>query len=536
MTMSEELRNRSPASPTSTDSSGVFVKLVLREEIRKLKITEFSSPYEEMIKFVDEQFSVLGVVRLSYKDDDGDEITVSSNREVQDALQSSGNVKILKFNVKDMKEESGSDNSEPNSPSGNIKENLQTSLYNTVVSTPSHVLNAMLEETQMSQLQSEVDQRVTGLRRGKSMGDEKITVPNIFTTFDNKVMRQFEVGTNGVSCTICPLPKCPKPTTDFSNLRAHGRSETHQQQLTYHITGEHDLNNSNILSRTLEYPLSWRLNDRATAAQLIAAKYHHFGAPTGQRRKRTAFSPATTLALEQFANSINWKRGESEKINEFAQKHNLTFYQVKVWMNNHRPRKNNMNYVPHPYLKDNKHFLPSRDLSKVIQALGDTRTDAFSFQNLASSGLQYNLPIHSSALTSALPPLTSEQQEQVHSSAFTSVSNVGSPDQGRTVSTTPTDKVAPADIVSKCDPLSSSISSTSSSDLSKFSNTLSTSSFEKFPMGNFPLSSQFPAITTTCSPFSGELIFSNGLLGSDNRDISQLFSSVKNSNVNDSAR
>ena len=48
------------------------------------------------------------------------------------------------------------------------------------------------------------------------------------------------------------------------------------------------------------------------------------------RRKRTAFSPATTLALEQFANSINWKRGESEKINEFAQKHNLTFYQVKV--------------------------------------------------------------------------------------------------------------------------------------------------------------------------------------------------------------
>lgn len=32
-----------------------------------------------------------------------------------------------------------------------------------------------------------------GLRRGKSLGDEKITVPNIFTTFDNKVMRQFEV-------------------------------------------------------------------------------------------------------------------------------------------------------------------------------------------------------------------------------------------------------------------------------------------------------------------------------------------------------
>ena len=64
----------------------------------------------------------MGVVRLSYKDDDGDEITVSSNREVQDALQSSGSVKILKFNVKDMKEESGSDNSEPNSPSGNIKE------------------------------------------------------------------------------------------------------------------------------------------------------------------------------------------------------------------------------------------------------------------------------------------------------------------------------------------------------------------------------------------------------------------------------
>ena len=48
------------------------------------------------------------------------------------------------------------------------------------------------------------------------------------------------------------------------------------------------------------------------------------------RRKRTSFSPATTLSLESFANSINWKRGESEKINEFAQKHGLTFYQVKV--------------------------------------------------------------------------------------------------------------------------------------------------------------------------------------------------------------
>ena len=48
------------------------------------------------------------------------------------------------------------------------------------------------------------------------------------------------------------------------------------------------------------------------------------------RRKRTSFSPATTLSLESFANSINWKRGESEKINEFAKKHGLTFYQVKV--------------------------------------------------------------------------------------------------------------------------------------------------------------------------------------------------------------
>ena len=43
---------------TDVKFTGVFVKLVLREEIRKLKITEFSSPYEEMIKFVDEQFSV----------------------------------------------------------------------------------------------------------------------------------------------------------------------------------------------------------------------------------------------------------------------------------------------------------------------------------------------------------------------------------------------------------------------------------------------------------------------------------------------
>lgn len=65
---------------------------------------------------------VSGSVRLSYKDDDGDEITVSSNREVQDALQSSGNVKILKFTVRDLKEESGSDNSEPNSPVCNVKE------------------------------------------------------------------------------------------------------------------------------------------------------------------------------------------------------------------------------------------------------------------------------------------------------------------------------------------------------------------------------------------------------------------------------
>ena len=39
-------------------------------------------------------------------------------------------------------------------------------------------------------------------------------------------------------------------------------------------------------------------------------------------------------------------------------------------MNNHRPRKNNMSYMPHPYLtKESKHFLPSRDLSKVITFL-----------------------------------------------------------------------------------------------------------------------------------------------------------------------
>lgn len=72
-------------------------------------------------------------------------------------------------------------------------------------------------------------------------------------------------------------------------------------------------------------------------------------------------------------------------------------------MNNHRPRKNNINYAPHPYLKEAKHFLPGRDLSKVIQALGDSR-EPFS---LHSAGLQYKLPIHSSALS--LPVLSTEQ-------------------------------------------------------------------------------------------------------------------------------
>ena len=37
---------------------GVFVKLVFRDEIRKFKITESSSPYQEMRKFVTEQFVV----------------------------------------------------------------------------------------------------------------------------------------------------------------------------------------------------------------------------------------------------------------------------------------------------------------------------------------------------------------------------------------------------------------------------------------------------------------------------------------------
>ena len=58
-----------------------------------------------------------GLVRLSYRDEDGDEITVSSNREVLDAIQScSSAVKILKFNVRDVRGESMSDTSEPNSP------------------------------------------------------------------------------------------------------------------------------------------------------------------------------------------------------------------------------------------------------------------------------------------------------------------------------------------------------------------------------------------------------------------------------------
>ena len=58
-----------------------------------------------------------GLVRLSYRDDDGDEITVSSNREVLDAIQSGGSgAKIMKFNVRDVRGDSGTDNSEPNSP------------------------------------------------------------------------------------------------------------------------------------------------------------------------------------------------------------------------------------------------------------------------------------------------------------------------------------------------------------------------------------------------------------------------------------
>ena len=34
------------------------MKLVFREEIRKFKITESVSPYEEMVKFVESQFVV----------------------------------------------------------------------------------------------------------------------------------------------------------------------------------------------------------------------------------------------------------------------------------------------------------------------------------------------------------------------------------------------------------------------------------------------------------------------------------------------
>ena len=65
-------------------STGLFIKLVYREEIRKLKISDCLSPYEDMVHFVGQQFPILGPnIRLSYRDEDGDEITVSSNREVQ---------------------------------------------------------------------------------------------------------------------------------------------------------------------------------------------------------------------------------------------------------------------------------------------------------------------------------------------------------------------------------------------------------------------------------------------------------------------
>lgn len=394
---------------------------------------DYERPYDDILNFFLDQYDLDsyngGNIRLSYIDDDQDEITMSSNREVADALNSLSKTSDcikLKIKDKDYTDESGSDTCETQVPEGETKVETEE----TIPATGEPV----------SDLQTEIDNIITGIRHSKIIGEEPVTVKNIFTSFQGKPKRQFELEEDQVHCKVCPVGRTMEPSTDLQLIRAHARSDLHMMALTYHVLGDWPVmpqylsNNHHYELKTENKPeqgFKWRNLDN-TAAQLLAVKYHQLGKPPGQRRKRTSFSPATTLALEQFANSINWKRGESDKINEFAQKHGLTFYQVKVWMNNHRPRK----AVMHPghYMNQANNFYGmngtgtdhAREINKVIAALEEPLQQKLKAELNSSTipttlGLFAN-PLSPSSLLS--PPLHSSVSGLLSTSLASSIGSL----------------------------------------------------------------------------------------------------------------
>ena len=62
-------------------SLGIYVKVSFRDEIRKFKIMDYERPYDDILNFFLDQYDLDsyngGNIRLSYIDDDQDEITVS---------------------------------------------------------------------------------------------------------------------------------------------------------------------------------------------------------------------------------------------------------------------------------------------------------------------------------------------------------------------------------------------------------------------------------------------------------------------------
>ncbi|KAL5250547.1 hypothetical protein ACHWQZ_G016321 [Mnemiopsis leidyi] len=397
--------------------NGIYVKVSYKDEIRKFKILDHEKPYDDILNVLSRQYDfdsyTNGNVRLSYIDDDDDEITVSSNREVVDALNSlSKNGCCIKLKIKEVTDESGSDSGEQQS------ENIQDSS-----SQPSETAVKM-EVTESSDLQKEIDNVIAGVRGSRTLGEEPVVVPNIFTSFQGKAKRQFEIEEGLVVCRLCPSGRTMAPTIDLNVIKSHTKSDIHIMALTYHVLGEWPaLPALPQFKQTNKGDLRpWRNLDN-TAAQLLAAKYSQHK-PVGQRRKRTSFSPATTLSLESFANSINWKRGESEKINEFAQKHGLTFYQVKVWMNNHRPRKtmshqNNTQYnIPSSagFYNSANSADHAREINKVIAALEEPlqmKTDLNSVPvSLPSTSWGSTLDLGTTALTSANTALSNALTSQ----------------------------------------------------------------------------------------------------------------------------
>ena len=61
--------------------NGIYVKVSYKDEIRKFKILDHEKPYDDILNVLSRQYDFdsysNGNVRLSYIDDDDDEITVS---------------------------------------------------------------------------------------------------------------------------------------------------------------------------------------------------------------------------------------------------------------------------------------------------------------------------------------------------------------------------------------------------------------------------------------------------------------------------